>query len=157
VTLRQRLVPVKASFACAGSSFWGALRPVLPKTSAGQTGAGKRKVAWQASLIAAKNAGSQVNSVLAGREAASTLDLTPHLIVMDLSMPRMTGLEAAHVISKEFPRVPIFLLTLYLTHHLAAQAHALGIRATLSKTDMQYLIGEIEAILSSAEFREGVN
>lgn len=29
--------------------------------------------------------------------------LTPHVIVMDLSMPYMTGIEAAYEIFKEFP------------------------------------------------------
>jgi DNA-binding NarL/FixJ family response regulator len=83
--------------------------------------------------------------------------LVPHLIVMDFSMPNMSGLEASHAILKEFPKVPILLLTLYLTHHLAEQARDLGIRATLSKTDMQHLVYEIEAILSSEKCTGGVN
>ena len=41
--------------------------------------------------------------------------LKPHLIIMDLSMPQMSGIEAAAEILKEFPKVPILLLTLYLT------------------------------------------
>jgi DNA-binding NarL/FixJ family response regulator len=65
--------------------------------------------------------------------------LTPHLIVMDLSMPRMTGLEAASEILREFPKVHILLLTLYLTSQLTEEARAVGIRATMSKTAMQQL------------------
>lgn len=72
--------------------------------------------------------------------------LAPHLIVMDFSMPSMTGLEAAREIFKESPRVTILLLTLYLTHQLADTARDSGIRATLSKTH-PHLISEIEAIL----------
>ena len=83
--------------------------------------------------------------------------LAPQLIVMDLSMPFMTGIEAAQAILKEFPKVPILLLTLYLTHHLAEQARDPGIRATLSKTDMQHLVCEIEAVLSCEKLTDGDN
>src|ERR1700681_1056961 len=39
--------------------------------------------------------------------------LGPQLILMDLSMPRMSGIEAASQILREFPNVRILLLTLY--------------------------------------------
>lgn len=78
--------------------------------------------------------------------------LTPHLVVMDLSMPYMTGIEAAYEIFKEFPDLPIFLLTLYLTHQLVEEARNTGIRATLSKTAMNHLVGGIEALLRGEEF-----
>lgn len=83
--------------------------------------------------------------------------LVPQLIVMDLSMPYMTGMEAAHEIFKEFPRVPILLLTLYLTHQLAEKARDIGIRATLSKTDTHHLVAEIEAILQADDPRRAVS
>ena len=83
--------------------------------------------------------------------------LAPQLIVMDLSMPYMTGIEAAQAILKECPKVPILLLTLYLSHHLSEKARDLGIRATLSKTDMQHLVCEIEAVLSGEKLPEGDN
>src|SRR5665213_3063679 len=83
--------------------------------------------------------------------------LAPQLIVMDLSMPYMTGIEAAQAILKECPKVPILLLTLYLSHHLSEKARDLGIRAILSKTDMQHLVCEIEAVLSGEKLPEGDN
>lgn len=73
--------------------------------------------------------------------------LVPQLIVMDLTMPHMSGIEAAQEIFKEFPKVPILLLTLYLTHQLAEKARDAGIRETLSKTDMPHLVEKIEAML----------
>lgn len=79
--------------------------------------------------------------------------LVPQLIVMDLSMPSMTGLEAAREIFKESPKTPILLLTLYLTHQLAEEARDAGIRATLSKTQMHHLFSEIEAMLSADDSR----
>lgn len=73
--------------------------------------------------------------------------LSPHLIIMDLSMPRMTGLEAASEILKEFPKVPILLLTLYITKQLAEEARSVGIWATLPKTRMHWLVDGIDAVL----------
>lgn len=73
--------------------------------------------------------------------------LNPHLIIMDLSMPRMCGIVAAAQILKEFPNLPILLLTLYRTHQLEEEARKSGIRATLSKVAMHHLIDRIEAML----------
>ena len=73
--------------------------------------------------------------------------LIPNLILMDLSMPRMTGLESAAAILKEFPKVPIVLLTLYVTKQLAQAARNAGIRATISKTRMHDLAGGIDEAL----------
>ena len=74
-------------------------------------------------------------------------ELMPNLILMDLSMPRMTGLESAAAILKEFPKVPIVLLTLYVTKQLAQAARNVGIRATISKTRMHDLAGGIDEAL----------
>ena len=78
--------------------------------------------------------------------------LQPNLIIMDLSMPRMSGIEAAAEILKEFPKVPILLLTLYVTAQLAQEARNVGIRGTLSKTAIDPLVGHIERVLRGEEF-----
>ena len=78
--------------------------------------------------------------------------LNPHLILMDLSMPRMSGIEAASQILREFPNVRILLLTLYLTHQVAQEARKIGICATLSKTAMHHLVSGINMALSGEEF-----
>src|SRR5712691_2872089 len=79
--------------------------------------------------------------------------LKPHLIVMDLSMPQMSGIEAATEILKEFPKIPILLLTLYATSQLTQEARKVGIRATLSKTATDHLVDGIGAVLRDEEFQ----
>jgi DNA-binding NarL/FixJ family response regulator len=74
-----------------------------------------------------------------------TRQLIPDLIVMDFSMPRMAGIEAASEIRKEFPKVPVLLLTLHLTRQLIEVAKGVGIRATVSKTKMDRLLDIIRA------------
>jgi DNA-binding NarL/FixJ family response regulator len=78
--------------------------------------------------------------------------LAPDVVIIDMSMPHMTGIEAAREILKDFPRIPVLLLTLYLTSQLATEARNRGIRATLSKTAMHHLVGDIEALLRGEEF-----
>src|ERR1700694_3522481 len=44
---------------------------------------------------------------------AQAKKLKPDLIVLDLAMPRMNGADAASILSKTMPDVPIVMLTLY--------------------------------------------
>jgi DNA-binding NarL/FixJ family response regulator len=61
--------------------------------------------------------------------------LMPDLIVLDLSMPRMDGLETATALQQTMPRVPIILFTLYVDETLGHRARAAGIASVLSKMD----------------------
>jgi DNA-binding NarL/FixJ family response regulator len=78
--------------------------------------------------------------------------LRPDLIIMDLSMPRMAGMQAACEILKDFPAIPILLLTLHFTGQLAEEAREVGIRATMSKTDMHRFENVIEDLLPGEGF-----
>jgi two-component system nitrogen regulation response regulator NtrX len=58
----------------------------------------------------------------------------PDLIVLDLSMPRMNGIEAAPRLKKMFPETPIVLLT---SHNAALgnfDVSAVGIDAVIGKS-----------------------
>ena len=63
------------------------------------------------------------------------IDLKPDLIIMDLAMPLMNGLEAASVIRNELPRVPVVVLTLYADELRAPRNKIFGVTRVLSKTD----------------------
>jgi len=70
--------------------------------------------------------------------------LKPDLIVLDLSMPRMGGMEAAAAIRSLMPKVPIILFTLYADPEVADQARDAGIASVLSKMDqMSMLCSEV--------------
>jgi CheY-like chemotaxis protein len=62
-------------------------------------------------------------------------ELKPDLVVMDLAMPLMNGLEAATVIKNALPGVPIVLLTLYADQLNGPRSSAFGDVTVLSKTD----------------------
>ena len=61
--------------------------------------------------------------------------LQPDLILLDLAMPNMNGAEAAPIIKRLLPKVPIVLFTLYKEQIGSALFSKLGIDAVFSKPD----------------------
>lgn len=59
--------------------------------------------------------------------------LHPDLVVLDMVMPVMNGLEAARVLNKIMPDVPVVMLTSHANKLVEPEARAAGIRAVLSK------------------------
>jgi CheY-like chemotaxis protein len=57
------------------------------------------------------------------------------VIVLDMSMPVMNGLEAAPVLHDMAPLTPIILFTLHKDFVSEKHANAVGIRAVVSKMD----------------------
>jgi DNA-binding NarL/FixJ family response regulator len=78
--------------------------------------------------------------------------LEPALILLDLRMPRMNGVEAASVLRGRMPNVRIVLLTLY-DEVLSCQSimSAIGFDAIISKPDGFGRLGEcVRGLLGSA-------
>jgi two-component system chemotaxis response regulator CheY len=63
-------------------------------------------------------------------------ELSPDLILLDLSMPVMKGLEAARELSKLLPDVPLMMITNHVGKIMEQEAHSAGIRAIVSKNDL---------------------
>ena len=75
---------------------------------------------------------------------------TPDLIVLDLAMPIMNGLQAAPLLRKVLPAVPIILFTLYAGSALEAKAKAAGITFVMSKeTAITELLGKANELLNA--------
>jgi DNA-binding NarL/FixJ family response regulator len=64
-----------------------------------------------------------------------TKELKPDLVLLDLSMPRMNGIEAASVIRGIMPQVLIVLFTLYKETLGNTVVSVVGIDAVVSKPD----------------------
>jgi DNA-binding NarL/FixJ family response regulator len=64
-------------------------------------------------------------------------ELKPEVIIMDLSMPGLNGIEATRAIRKTQPGVKILLLTLHESAELVRSAFRAGARGYLLKTDAE--------------------
>ena len=73
----------------------------------------------------------------------------PDLIILDLCMPEMNGFEAAAVLQKKVPQVPLFLFTSHDKREVESQAASVGIRAVFSKyTGIDALVAQASEVLS---------
>ena len=69
-----------------------------------------------------------------GREAiAKAQELHPDLIVMDLSMPVMNGIDAARVLKRLMPTVPLIIFSEYSDVFSESEARSAGVSALVSK------------------------
>ena len=79
------------------------------------------------------------------------VELKPDLIILDFSMPRMNGLEAAAALQKIMPTVPIILFTFHKEAVSGRQVLDAGIASVVSKTDqMGSLPGEMRRLAGAA-------
>jgi DNA-binding NarL/FixJ family response regulator len=78
-------------------------------------------------------------------------ELRPDLVLLDLSMPIMNGVEVASLIRSRMPNTPVVVYTMFddvLGKPLAA---TLGIAAIVSKSEsLAKLVARIEALLESS-------
>jgi DNA-binding NarL/FixJ family response regulator len=73
-----------------------------------------------------------------GQEAVKLADeLKPEVIIMDVSMPVLNGIEATKVISKAHPEIKIVLLTLHDSAELFRSGFRAGARGYLLKSDAE--------------------
>jgi DNA-binding NarL/FixJ family response regulator len=83
-----------------------------------------------------------------GREAVMlAVEQNPDFIILDFSMPVLSGIQAAAEILKIMQRMPIVLYTLYDDSHTEAEAKKVGIRKVILKTKSLNLVADLEEIL----------
>ena len=85
-----------------------------------------------------------------GQEAIEKFrQLRPDVIILDLSMPVMNGLDAARSIRAISPEVRILLFTMHAYPHLVKDARKIGVNEVLSKSDdASRLLGAVRSALA---------
>ena len=88
------------------------------------------------SLLAATQTDVEVAEASSGAEAVEQVKkFKPNLVVLDLTMPEMNGLEAAHAIRAESPSTDILILTMHFSDDLAREVLRTGALGYVLKSD----------------------
>jgi DNA-binding NarL/FixJ family response regulator len=83
-----------------------------------------------------------------GREAVEMAPiLKPDLVVLDLSMPELNGLEAARLILRDTPEIRVLILTMHDEEVMTREALASGAASCVMKCNVQQFIGEVHRLL----------
>lgn len=97
--------------------------------------------------------GCEVTAASTGEEAVClSVEWLPTLIIMDLGLPGISGLEATRRIKAERPRCPVLILTIHEGELYRAEALASGASDYVPKRLMQSaLLPTITALLDPSE------
>jgi len=89
-----------------------------------------------------------------GREAVElTVRQKPDVVVLDLSMPELNGLEAARQILQILPQTEVLILTMHEAEELVREVLASGARACVLKSDLeQHLVAAVRALLGHSVY-----
>ena len=89
-----------------------------------------------------------------GREAvALAKQLQPDIVVLDLSLPELNGLEATRQILRESPRTEVLVLTMHHSEELARNVLQVGARGYVLKSDAdENLIAAVDSLRQHKPF-----
>jgi CheY-like chemotaxis protein len=80
----------------------------------------------------------------------------PDLIILDLAMPELNGIEAAGQISQALPGVPILIFTLYASPQIEREAEKVGVQRVISKSTGYMLVPAIEEAWAQSHHQKAV-
>jgi two-component system, NarL family, nitrate/nitrite response regulator NarL len=89
-----------------------------------------------------------------GQEAIEQARKTkPDLIILDVTMPVLGGIQAARQLKQEMPKTPILILSMHEGPQLAHELRAIGVQGYVSKTEaVTKLPQAIDALLGGGTF-----
>lgn len=95
-----------------------------------------------------------VGEAISGRDAVEkAIDLKPDVVVMDVSMPELTGLEATRRIKDQVPDARVLILTMHDTRRVVEQVLQAGAVGYLLKSDTsRELVQAIESLLEGKPY-----
>jgi two-component system nitrate/nitrite response regulator NarL len=95
-----------------------------------------------------------VGEAIDGQQAVSLAEsLKPDVIVINVTMPKMSGFEAARHIRTRFPNCAIVILSSNKDRQFIAEAQKIGLNGYVEKSNADgQLIGAIESTVKGGEF-----
>lgn len=92
-----------------------------------------------------------------GQEAVDqTFQCDPDVVILDITMPTMNGIEAAGKISASHPDIPIILFSLHLSDELMKTFQCASVRGAVSKGEAaRDLVEAVDTVLKGGTFFRG--
>jgi len=88
-----------------------------------------------------------------GREAIQRVERNPpDMILLDFQMPDLNGLDVAREITRQFPEIPILMVTIHLSKQLAEEARRAGIRGACAKSDVGSIVEAVDTLLHAGTY-----
>jgi len=111
----------------------------------------------RAEKLLAKEVGVTVRSAGNGREALQQLARDPpEIVITDMQMPEMDGLELVEEIRRKYPAIPVILMTAHGSEELAVQALQRGAASYVPKRNLaRDLPSTIEDVLGVSKANRG--
>jgi DNA-binding NarL/FixJ family response regulator len=106
------------------------------------------------SMVSALSDFTVVGEARDGKEAIrQAVALQPDIVLMDLSLPRMTGIEATAHIKARLPRTRILALTAFRTEEYVHEALRAGVDGYVMK-DVSYdeLLGALRSVMAGRKY-----
>ena len=105
-------------------------------------------------LLEARTGYSICGEAANGQEAVEKArELQPDLLILDVSMPVLNGFDAARMIRKFCPRVPILILSMHNSRQLVEEARKIGVQGYVSKMYLEeQLVNAAQAVLDDETF-----
>ena len=100
--------------------------------------------------------GYEVLTAMDGEEGLSkALSEKPDLIMLDLEMPKMTGMEVLEVLDEKGSDIPVIVITFHGSETIAAQSFKLGVKDYITKPfKMEEILEAIEKALSESRLKK---
>ncbi len=81
------------------------------------------------------------------------IELSPDIVIMDIAMPNMDGLEATRYIKEKIPDTKVIMLTQYGEKEYIQSSHQVGAAGYVAKTAMaKELVSTIRAVRDGHSF-----
>jgi DNA-binding NarL/FixJ family response regulator len=95
-----------------------------------------------------------VGEAVTGREAVQKAErLRPDIVILDIGMPELNGLDVSRQIVKALPRTEVLVVTMHESEQLVRQAMESGARGYVVKTEAaRHLVSAIETLAQGKPF-----